>query len=100
MTTSSTSLGVGCAALIAAAALPATLPATLPAPGVAPAAPPVAWTATYEGGIAKNDEATDTATSSNGSVAVTGSSVRQAGDRGIVTVVYAPRRHPPVAGPI
>jgi len=50
----------------------------------------VGWTAFYDGGIANNDEVADTATGSDGSVAVTASSVRQAGDRDIVTIVYAP----------
>jgi len=70
----------------------ASLPlvATPPAPALAEAGPAVGWTAFYDGGIANNDEVADTATGSDGSVAVTASSVRQAGDRDIVTIVYAP----------
>ncbi|MBA3264943.1 MAG: SBBP repeat-containing protein [Nocardioidaceae bacterium] len=81
----SASLRAACAALLAAAVVAAVPPAA-----ALPAGPAVDWTASYDGGIANHDEATDTATGPDGSVAVTGSSVRRAGDRDIVTVVYAP----------
>lgn len=73
-------------ALVAAVAVTVAPPTA----AIAAAAPAIAWTATFDGNVAHNDEVADTATGPDGAVAVTGRSVNSAGDRDIVTIVYAP----------